>query len=315
MAKSSLTDEDFIRLYLELGASGLSKYSGINERNIRRRRRLLEEKTATQILNPSEIKWSKSYPHRTPISIENGTIVAFSDAHYWPGVVTTAHLGLVEICKRLQPDYIIANGDVFDGARISRHDRIGWAQSPTVKQELEVCQDRLMEVNHAAPKAKLHWTLGNHDLRLDTYLSKQAGEMEGVLTGLPQHFPHWEFSTSIWINGEVVVKHRYKGGDHATHNNTIRAGMTIITGHLHSLKVTPYSDYTGLRFGVDTGTLTDPASDKEAGPQTEYNEDNPQNHRSGFVVLTFKDGILLWPEIAYVLSERKICFRGQVINV
>jgi len=109
----------------------------------------------------------------------------------------------------------------------------------------------------------------------------------------------------------VVVKHRYKGGIHATHNNTVGSGKTIVTGHLHSLKVTPYSDYNGTRYGVDTGTLAD-----TDGPQfVDYLEDSPTNWRSGFIVLTFKDGELLYPEIVQKFSDNHIQFRGQVIDV
>jgi len=102
-----------------------------------------------------------------------------------------------------------------------------------------------------------------------------------------------------------------KGGVHATHNNAVTSGKTIVTGHLHSLKVTPFSDYNGERFGVDTGTLADPD-----GPQfVDYLEDNPTNWRSGFAVLTFHNGRLLWPELVHAMAPDLIQFRGQVINV
>jgi hypothetical protein len=109
----------------------------------------------------------------------------------------------------------------------------------------------------------------------------------------------------------VVIKHRLKGGVHATHNNTVNSGISTVTGHLHSLKVTPFADYRGNRFGVDTGTLADPS-----GPQfVDYLEDAPTNWRSGFAVLTFRDGRLLWPELVHKYEEGKIEFRGQVIDV
>jgi hypothetical protein len=115
---------------------------------------------------------------------------------------------------------------------------------------------------------------------------------------------------STWVTDDVVVKHRFKGGVHATHNNTVGAGKTIVTGHLHSLKVTPYADYNGNRFGVDTGTLAE-----INGPQFDYSEENPQNHRSGFAVLTLADGQLLWPELVHKWSEGKVEFRGEIIDV
>ena len=85
----------------------------------------------------------------------------------------------------------------------------------------------------------------------------------------------------------------------------------MITGHLHSLKVTPFNDYNpGTRYGADTGTLEDPT-----GPQFEYGEDNPVNQRSGLIVVTFVDGMLLWPEIARVIDKNRFEFRGSVYKV
>jgi hypothetical protein len=316
MTKPRIPEEEFARLFTEIGAAGISKMYGIGIRNVYRRRANMEKNKSLVIPSPADAQWTTQYQVRLPVNIENGTILIASDAHYWPDVITTGHRGFVRLIKDLQPECVIMNGDVFDGARASRHDRIMWESSPTIKQELEAVTDRLHEVTKAAPKAKLYWTIGNHDSRFETALSKSVSEFEGVHGfALRDHFPMWQFATSIWINDDVVIKHRYKGGVHATHNNTVAGGKSIVTGHLHSLKVTPYSDYNGLRFGVDTGTLTVPSTDTPGGPQTNYNEDNPQNHREGFIALTFKDGVLLWPEIAYVLEEGKICFRGQVISV
>lgn len=208
---------------------------------------------------------------------------------------------------------VIANGDVFDGAAISRHPPIGYASRPSVKQELEAVDDFLHSIHKAAGnKSKLFWILGNHCLRFANKLASDAAQFEGVKGfELSDHFAAWKFGLSLWINDSVVVKHRFRGGVHATHNNTLYAGKTIVTGHLHSAKVTPFDDYNGTRFGVDTGCLCDPYD----GDTTAYMEDNPRNWRSGFVVLTFVDGQLLMPEIALVWSEDSFQFRGQIIKV
>jgi hypothetical protein len=117
---------------------------------------------------------------------------------------------------------------------------------------------------------------------------------------------------SVWATPDVVIKHRWKGGTHATHANASLSGKTMVTGHLHSLKVTPFNDYNPFtRYGVDTGTLAHPN-----GPQFAYGEDNPLNHRSGFVILSFSEGKLLMPEIVQVWGdEGQVEFRGQIINV
>lgn len=246
-------------------------------------------------------------PARLCQSLDNGIILVGSDAHYFPGNITVAHKAFVKLAKELKPSIIVMNGDVFDGATISRWPRIGWDKKPTVKQELDACTDRLGEIEDSAPRALKVWPLGNHDARFETRLAAHASEYEGVKGfSLKEHFPAWKACWSFFVNDDTVIKHRFKGGVHATHNNTLMSGRTMVTGHLHSLKVTPFSDYNGVRWGVDTGTMAD-----VYGEQTvDYTEDSPVNWRSGFAVLTVHNRKLLWPEVCYV-DDGWAWFRGR----
>ena len=249
---------------------------------------------------------------RKALEVENGTIIVFSDAHYWPGDPSVAHRALVKFCHDFKPTAVICNGDAIDGSSISRHPPINWEDCPSVKEELDVCQERLGEISEAASGATRIWCLGNHDGRFSTRLAQVAPEFRDVHgTHLKDHFPNWEPTWSVMINDKVVVKHRFKGGVHAAHNNTASAGLSMITGHLHSAKVTPYTDYTGTRYGVDTGCLADPYHPAFQG----YLEDNPRNWRSGFCVLTFRKSALLMPELVSVWDENTVQFRGELIEV
>jgi hypothetical protein len=87
--------------------------------------------------------------------------------------------------------------------------------------------------------------------------------------------------------------------------------MTTITGHLHSAKVIPFTDYNGTRYGVDAGCIADP--DHRAF--LDYTEDNPKNWRSAFCILTIVDGNLLIPELAIKWDEDHFQFRGKLIKV
>jgi hypothetical protein len=227
-----------------------------------------------------------------------------------PDEVSPAHKALVKVIKAVKPKMVIMNGDVFDGASISRHPVSGWNSTPSVKQELEACQERLGEVEKAAKGAALHWTWGNHDQRYNARLAAQVGDtwrgVEGM--NLTDHFPKWKFSTSVMVNEKVMIKHRYHNGIHAVYNNTLKSGVSIVTGHLHSLKVTPWTDYNGTRYGVDTGTLA-----FIDGSQFDYAEDSPKNWRSGFAVLHFIDGQLMPPELVQVIGDQ-FYFRGELID-
>lgn len=314
-----VSDEDFIELWNRYKNSReIAKELGITQRAVMQRRRSMEFRYKIQLDSPdTRARFYKhlspaSHEHRKHLSVENGVVLVFSDAHFWPGVRTTAFRALVHFIEKLNPAAIINNGDCFDGASISRFPRIGWDSKPSVVEELKACAERLAEIEDVAKDAKLVWPLGNHDARFEMRLAADAPQYEGVKGfSLKDHFPKWEPCWSAWLNKNVVIKHRFKGGIHATHNNTVWSGKTIVTGHLHSLKVTPFDDYNGTRWGVDTGTLAD-----AHGPQfVDYMEDNPANWRSGFVVLTFNDGELLWPEVVRVMSEGVVDFRGHLVGV
>jgi len=296
----------------------MAKELDIDLRSIFKRRNILEQKYNMRFdfIRDNRIATAQK-PTRLDLGIRDGSVIVFSDAHFWPGIRTTAYNGLIWAINNVDDlKAVINNGDAFDGAGISRYPRIGWDKTPSLIEELKACELALAEIEDEAKvvnsAVKLMWPLGNHDARFETRLAANAPQYEHIKGfSLADHFPEWQPCWSVWLNDKVIVKHRWKGGVHATHNNTINSGVTMVTGHLHSLKVTPFDDYHGTRFGVDTGTLAEPS-----GPQFEnYLEHSPTNWRSGFVVLTFVDGVLLWPEVARVLDTDKIDFRGQVIRV
>lgn len=315
MGKTAITESDFIRLVKTLGPAATARQLGINERGVHARRKTIERRTGIKIGTPrGDSQTSHSvYPGRLETSLKDGIILIGGDAHYWPGHPSTCHRAFVKFIKKLKPSIVVVNGDVFDGAMVSRHPSVSWDQNPTVLDELETCQARMHEIAQASgPKARLFWTLGNHDARFEARLVQAAPEYAGVYgTSLKDHFSErWQPCYSVFINDQIVVKHRYKGGAHATHNNALSSGKSIITNHLHSAKVTPYSDYNGTRYGVDTGCLAD-----LNGRQFTYGEDNPTNHRSGFAVITIKSGRLMYPELVLKVDDTTVEFRGELVKV
>lgn len=314
------TDEEFVALWKEHGsASKIAKILGVNDRAVTNRRSRMEKRLG--MIFPCYDKRSNRFEVTIPnngvrvqVELDDGVIMVASDCHYWPNTISTAHRAFVKIIKELKPKMVVINGDAFDGAGISRHPAQNWSITPSGKEELEACHDRLGEIEKVAGNAKMHWTWGNHDLRFNARLAQQVGDAFKDVQGmnLTDHFPRWKFSTSVMVNDHTMIKHRWHNGIHAQHNNVLKAGTSIVTGHLHSLGVRAYTDYKGTRYAVDTGTLANPFGD-----QFEYAEDNPKNHRSGFAVLTFYNGKLMPPELCEVVSEDAglVYFRGEVIKV
>ena len=319
MVAPACPDDEFLALWMDLQSTAkVAKALGVSERSVNSRRKSIEKKTGNILKSPDSRSptFLVTIPNggvRVRVEMDDGVILVGSDAHYWPGIISTAHRAFVKIIKELKPVMVVMNGDAFDGAKISRHPVMGFEAKPNVKQELEAVQERMGEIEAVAGNAKLHWTWGNHDLRFGAKIAANIPEFEGVAGfSLQDHFPRWTFSTSIMVNGHTQIKHRLYNGVHAAYNATVKSGISTVNGHLHSLKVMPWTDLNGTRYGVDTGSLADVWGDQFA-----YTEDSTRNHRAGFAVLTFYNGKLMPPELCEVVSEDGglVYFRGEVIKV
>jgi predicted phosphodiesterase len=309
-----LTDAEFIELWHKYkSASRMAKELGMDTRSIFERRRNVENRYRMRLVadDPRAQKYYvRDYMSRMDVDMDDGVIFVASDAHYWPGEVSAAHKAFVKLVKKHKPDIIVMNGDAFDGASISRFGKASWSTHaiPTVKQELEAVSDRLGEIEKVAGNGKLVFTMGNHDLRFESKLANTVPEFEGVPGfSLKEHLSRWLFCMSMMVNKNLMIKHRYHNGIHATWNNSLKSGVSMVTGHLHRLQATIVSDYNGTRWGVDTGTLSE-----TEGDHMSYGEDNPKNHCSGFAVLTIKNGRLIQPEFCAVL-DGVAYFRGQAV--
>lgn len=309
-------EHEFVELVRTYGAQKTAKKLKMAVSVVHARRRRIEQRTHEPVRAETGHALVQPGPEqhkaRLHFDVQDGVVLVGSDAHYWPGIVTTAHKAFVKFCRTLKPKLVIQNGDVLDGATISRHAPIGWESRPKLVDEIDACKARLFDIEKVTKDVPKVWTLGNHDARFETRLANQAPEYAKVHgVHLRDHFPDWLPCWSVWVSDQLVVKHRAKSGIHAPHNNTMWAGKSIATGHLHSLKVMPITDYNGTRWGIDTGTLAEPG-----GPQfINYLEDGMTNWRSGFAVFTFRGGRLMWPELVSVIGPDKVDFRGEIIAV
>ena len=227
-----------------------------------------------------------------------------SDLHVWSGDPTIIFKAFCKVARDLKVDGIVMNGDIIDGARVSRHPQIKGSAAPKIHQEIETAKEwfKLLPI----AKHQL-WSVGNHDIRIDSYIVNNANELEGMVPTLQDHFKDWKFSYAFDVNG-TEIRHRFRGGIHAGWNNALHSGVSMVTGHTHQLQVTAMRDRKGTRWGIETGTLADPF-----GPQFEYSEGTPSRSQMGFVVLTFDEqGTMLPPEICEMIGGRPV-FRGAYV--
>lgn len=321
MALARVDRRTFTELVATHGVSGAARALQVDKRSVDRRRRRAERLEGVQIVPPGRthngfVRKLDDHPAFLQHKIKDGYILVGSDAHFWPGNITTAHRAFVAFAERFQPELIVMNGDVMDFPAISRFSPSSWTDwenRPSVADEIMAAQERLEEVRKAAPNAVLAWTLGNHDGRFESRIATAAPEFAKVNgIHLKDHFPHWRPAWAVNVNDfDLIIKHRIKGGIHAARNNTIVAGKSTFTGHLHSLKVVAHTDYGGTRYSADTGTLAEPYGDQFI----HYTEGNPVDWRSGFILARYKNGELLWPEVIHVRAPGVVEFRGDTFTI
>lgn len=312
MGAKACSDEEFVRLFQTLGATEAARQLGCSERAIYKRRARLSRYDF--ITAPT--KQAVNFPGRLPLEIRNGTALIGSDFHIWPGEPSTCLRAFKKFVDDIKPSAVILNGDVMDFPRISRHPQ-NWEKAPDPQEEIEAVQDHLNDIVQACKRGAYKiWTLGNHDARWEATFANSVPQMRGVKgVHLADHFSGvWQKAMSCFINegiegGATMVKHRWKSGQGAPRANTLNAGVHMVTGHLHSQKVIPVSDYRGDRYGVDTGCVAD-----KQHRAFSYTEDSALDWRSGFAVLTYRDGRLMYPELVTKWDDKHVQFRGSLIR-
>ncbi len=315
-----ITDKEFIDIWnaAQCSPTIVSKIIGFTESAVYKRRRDLADKgivlktVQKQVTSSQKYGWGvikQQFPLEIPLSIDTGTILCISDAHYWPGITTVAHIAAVEFAKQERPTIIAALGDMFDGATVSRHPPLGWEKSPRVIDELDACRERMSDFEKASPESLKLWHVGNHDARFDRTLAANTFQYEGLAGfSIADYFKAWKFTYMTKVNNQLGMRHRpVSGGVHSGYNSAMRYGLSYAHGHLHQLRVNPVDNANGRLWGVDCGHLAEPS-----GPQFAYREGLTIGSCSGFAVLSFIKGKIVDAEICHV-NEMGAVFRGELI--
>ena len=318
MPQAKCTDDEFIAVWRRLGSASLvSEELGMALRWVHDKRRRIEAKRNIPLNTTNDqrgvIKIQHTENKVRSIANITGCVIVFSDAHFMPGEPSVAFTAMLKLIKKLKPSMIVANGDILDGALISRYGpEQGWQNKPSLKQELEAVQWHMDQIVKACKGLGtiLHRTVGNHDIRFDKRLAGLVPEYKDIGgTRLSDHIPEWSESWSLMVNDVCMIKHRLQhSGIHSSYNNVLKSGLSTCSGHTHLLEIKGWTDYTGRRWGISTGMLADPLSEA-----FHYLEDNPVPWCSGLAVLHFdEDGSLLPPELCEVVEGRAY-FRGAVV--
>lgn len=322
MPIAKVSDAEFIELWEEhQSAAKLAKILNTNERSVYARRRRLEGRQAIELASKNFNVSIEKQNFRNIVRRVKGEVIIFSDAHVWSDEpFQPAYWSMLRLIQDVQPSVIVANGDIFDCASISRFPPSGFDAIPSIKEELDTAKIFLSNIEKVAPRnCSLVFTIGNHDQRWATRLASVAKEWKGVKgMELQDHFPSWEFCWSLILNegvdgGETLIKHRMYNGMHSAYNNVLRSGVHVVTGHSHALKCTPLNHYKTRKYAVECGMLS--ALPINAKSKFLYSEDNVSQNAIGFCVLTYdKNHRLLPPELVEQTHNGRVIFRGKELK-
>ncbi len=124
-----------------------------------------------KVLPKSDIR-SKSV-----IDIQGNKVLCLYDVHVPYHDVKALHCAIDEGVKR-RCDTIFLGGDIVDAYEISRFEKSKYKRS--WKEEIQLTKQFFSFLRYKFPKANIYYLFGNHCLRYQAYIKKNASALEGI---------------------------------------------------------------------------------------------------------------------------------------
>lgn len=165
----------------------------------------------------------------------------------------------IDTAKRVQPDVIVLNGDVFDLYEASRY-TIDFRKIKIVERFEYVKKNIFAPLRKACPNAQIDLIAGNHEFRLMTLLSERTPAMKVILSDvmgltLADVFGLDEYEINLvckvdlaaWsvpdINGELKENYKvYYNCFVASHFKDLDFGISGSSGHTHRPEVITFAN-------------------------------------------------------------------------
>lgn len=166
-----------------------------------------------------------------------------------------------------QPTVIVLNGDILDAHEISSH--------PKDKHNVITFQDEVNETRQFLRclrrdhrKARICYTMGNHENRIERYLTQHAPELSSVTTlaldelldlkALGIEFVDSRCKVQIGpfeiFHGSIIRK----DAGNSVRGHMTRRGGSVAMGHTHRMGIVARADRHGVHWGIENGHLSDP---------------------------------------------------------
>lgn len=228
---------------------------------------------------------------------------------------------LVRVIKDVQPDAIVQIGDGIDFPQVSKWTRGQKGEyAETLQKHIDGFKGLLSQVREAAPKARISWLEGNHDLRIQEYVRSQ-GPALGTLRALEMVnlFGLSELGIEylkgpFHIGTNTYAVHGHEAGGYAASPaawdlkfiKRYGSDKNIVFGHTHqpflSTRAIGFNGKVSPRFTMNIGSVMDPT-------HAHYVKDGSVSWTMSFGVLR-DDGKRIYPELI-VANDRGFFMEGR----
>lgn len=180
--------------------------------------------------------------------------------HHDPRALAVALAALAD----LKPTVIVLNGDIVDEAPTGAYPKDP-REIITLEDEFAETRAFLAAVRKLAPKAAVHFTMGNHEDRLERYLTRQAPELASLgqlslcaLLDMKQHRVQFVNAGDCVTFGPFEISHGEvvrKGSGNSIRVHMQNRGGSSVMSHIHRLGIIMRTDRYGTHYGVENGCL------------------------------------------------------------
>ena len=175
---------------------------------------------------------------------------------------------MLEVARDVDPDEVVILGDYADFYAVNSHGKDAELAGNLLQDEIYEVILRLKELNKMFPRAKKVYIEGNHEYRLERYISKKCADLYGLVTleailelkllGF-QYVPYGPHQKYSILDSPLIARHEpLAGGKHVAQNTVEKAMSSVIFGHTHRIQEAQVVTMNGENLrGISSGWLGD----------------------------------------------------------
>jgi len=179
---------------------------------------------------------------------------------------------ILATCKRIQPDVVVLNGDVFDEYEFSRFDKD--PRTINIKERYEFVRDRIFKpLREACQDAQIDLIIGNHEMRIMKHFADKTPNMRTLMDlmgfTLSKLLMLDDFKINLVSKVDLAaykpteirdeIKKNFKKYFNTVvlnHEGDEDYGMSSVSGHIHRPRLqTKCNEAKGPIFNLTTGCV------------------------------------------------------------